>query len=1049
MRAITLSSSLSLLLSGILAVASAQSEVYSNTSLARSACSDTDAKQTSHLQERRSSLHPWSHQKRSVPLPAKRSYDTHHYYVIEVHRRAGQDVDPREVAEALGAEFVERAGELQNHWLVRSEKPIGKLAEGVEKRHASSSSSYSVASARPDVPEHEDPVLQRWHHIRRSAREPGFTTKHNLSKRQHRAALSIKAVERQELRRRHKRNVIYDPAEMPHLYPELRETVPAPDAWPFHVRSADPSPRPPVIPTAKTAEMMAKFDIKDPIFTDQWHLANNRKLGNDLNVTSVWDQEILGKGITVCLIDDGLDMHSPDLKENFYAPGSYDFNSHTELPEPRESDDQHGTRCAGEIAAVKNDVCGVGVAYKAKVSGVRILSGPISDVDEAASLNYAYQENDIYSCSWGPPDDGRSMDAPKGLIAKAMLNGVQNGRDGKGSIFVFAGGNGGASDDQCNFDGYTNSIYSMTIAAVDREGQHPWYSEMCSAIIATSWSSGSGDHIHTTDVAWNGVNRCTASHGGTSAAAPLAAGVIALGLSIRPELTWRDVQHIAVRSAVKFNPDDPDWQQTQAGRHFNHKYGYGLIDAYQFVEETKRHKLVNPQAWYESPNITFPATETLITESGTESSFTVTEEHLRGANLASLEHVTVRVWITHQRRGDVNVELISPHGTKSALARSRRYDDAVTGFPGWSFMTLKHWDESPIGEWKLRVFDPAHPNKVGNIYAWSMSLWGASTDPTKAVPWNFPEDSIEYHEKLPAAPDTTVIKLPPGYTSAALPSKTSSAKLKKPTDHLPSDHGSAEGESHIDFTNHNGSTPIAVQPEADTGYISGLKKNSTWVMVAGGLVVIFAGSLAAFFLMRKRKMGRGSGGGDGGRGDGGGYESLANDEEVAMGELDDDAHRSRRGQGEKSRRTKELYDAFAEGSDEDDELDRDGAGVGQAHGEHRGLLGRGRPTPADEPYRDEIDDDEVDGDRRFALHDDAEDEEEDADATLASAADAGAKDSKPSPAVAPILDLDEDDDDAERRSGGSGTGSAGDGSWQDAAEGSDLIPGLATGPPKS
>ncbi|SPO23613.1 probable KEX2 - endoproteinase of late golgi compartment [Ustilago trichophora] len=1029
MKAIKLSSSLSLLLSCILAVASAQPQVYANASLAARSCSDGQAAQAPQL-HRRSAHNAWAHQKRTVPLPAKRSYDTHHYYVVEVHARAGQDVDPRHVAESLGAEFVERAGELQNHWLIRSEKPVPELTEVLKKRDPSSSTSSSAASSpRPDVPEHQDPILQRWNRIRRSAREPGFSTKHSLSKRQHAAALSIKAVERQHVRRRHKRNVIYNPEEMPHIYPEIRGPVPAPDAWPFHVRSADPSPRPPVIPTAKTAEMMSKFDIKDPIFTDQWHLANNRKLGNDLNVTAVWDQEILGKGITVCLIDDGLDMHSPDLKENFYAPGSYDFNSHTELPEPRESDDQHGTRCAGEIAAVKNDVCGVGVAYQAKVSGVRILSGPISDVDEAASLNYAYQENDIYSCSWGPPDDGRSMDAPKGLIAKAMLNGVQNGRDGKGSIFVFAGGNGGASDDQCNFDGYTNSIYSMTIAAVDREGQHPWYSEMCSAIIATSWSSGSGDHIHTTDVAWNGVNRCTASHGGTSAAAPLAAGVIALGLSIRPELTWRDVQHIAVRSAVKFNPEDPDWQQTQAGRHFNHKYGYGLIDAYQFVEETKRHKLVNPQAWYESPNITLPATETLITESGTESKFLITEDQLKKANLASLEHVTVRVWITHQRRGDVNVELISPHGTKSALARSRRYDDAMTGFPGWSFMTLKHWDESPIGEWKLRVFDPAHPNKVGNLYAWSMSLWGASIDPSKAVPWNFPEDSVEYHETLAAAPDTTIIKLPP--------TPTSSAKLKKPTDHLPSDHGSAEGESHIDFTNHNGSVPIAVQPEADTGYISGLKKNSTWVVIAGGLVVIFAGSLAAFFVMRKRKMSRGAGGG-GGRGDGGGYESLANDEEVAMGELDDDARASRR--GEKSRRTKELYDAFAEGSDDDDEeLDqRAGASGGQ---DTRGLLGR-RGTGADEPYRDDIDDDE-NGDRRFALHDDEAEEDEEGESTLASATRGVESGEKKTAATGAIVDIDDDVDEQEdRRSGGSGSGSGGDGSWQDAAEGRDLIAGL-------
>ncbi|SNX83864.1 probable KEX2 - endoproteinase of late golgi compartment [Melanopsichium pennsylvanicum] len=1009
-----LSTSLSLLLSGILTVASAHPDVDSNASLAVRSCSDVDAGQTSQLHRRNHNA--WTHQKRTVPLPAKRSYHTHHYYVVEMHSRAGKLVDPRDVAETLGAEFVEQAGELKNHWLVRSEKPIPELTQVYEKRDASSASEFtsSAVIARPDLPEHQDPVLQRWSHIRRSARQPGFSTKHGLSKRAHAAALSIRAVERQQVRKRHKRNVIYDPAQMPHLYPEPRDPVPAPDDWPFHVRSVDPSPRPPILPTAKTAEMMSKFDIKDPIFTDQWHLANNKKLGNDLNVTAVWDQEILGKGVTVCLIDDGLDMHSPDLKDNFYAPGSYDFNSHTELPEPRESDDQHGTRCAGEIAAVKNDVCGVGVAYKAKVSGVRILSGPISDVDEAASLNYAYQENDIYSCSWGPPDDGRSMDAPRGLIAKAMLNGVQNGRDGKGSIFVFAGGNGGASDDQCNFDGYTNSIYSMTIAAVDREGQHPWYSEMCSAIIATSWSSGSGDHIHTTDVAWNGLNRCTASHGGTSAAAPLAAGVIALGLSIRPELTWRDVQHIAVRSAIKFNPEDPDWQQTQAGRHFNHKYGYGLIDAYQFVEETKRHKLVNPQAWYESPNITIPATETLITESGTESSFLITEDQLKEANLASIEHVTVRVWITHQRRGDVNVELISPHGTKSALARSRRYDDAMTGFPGWSFMTLKHWDEDAVGEWKLRVFDPAHPNKVGNIYAWSMSLWGASIDASKAVAWNFPQDSVEYYESLAAAPETTVIKLPPNFTP------TQSAKLKKPTDHLPENHGQQGGESHVDFTNHNGSVPIGgdgvgvVQPEADTGYISGIKNNSTWIMVVGGLVVIFTASLAAFFLMRKRR-GRGVRGGVIGNVDvRGGYESLAADEEVAMGEMDNATQR-----GEKSRRTKELYDAFADGGSDDDDLDDEdgkgssdtGGGAGGIRGEVRGLLGNRGARGEDEPYRDDIEDDE-NVDQRFAL----EAEEE----------------------------VEEEQKQQQGTSSASSSRSCGDdGSWQDAAEGRDLIAGLS------
>ncbi|PWN50622.1 hypothetical protein IE53DRAFT_379599 [Violaceomyces palustris] len=966
----------------------------------------------------------WASQPRAAPLPSKRSYDTHHYYAVELHPKRSPGVDPRDVAESLGAELVERVGELEHHWLIRSEKP---LADASPRGAALDSRSRPSAAAiqRRDVPEEHDEVLKRWESIKSKRNQPGFTTSHRLSKRQHVAALSIKAVERQSLRLRHKRNVIYDPLEMPELYPEVRAPLPGP--LPI------PEPRPPPIPDAKTAAMISAFGISDPIFPDQWHLANERKLGYDLNVSDVWKAEVTGKGVNVALIDDGLDMHSPDLKDNFFAGGSYDFNAHTALPEPRESDDQHGTRCAGEIAAVKNDVCGVGVAYEAHVSGIRILSGPITDVDEAAALNYAYQENHVYSCSWGPPDDGRSMDAPKGLIAKAMLNGVQNGRDGKGSIFVFAGGNGGASDDQCNFDGYTNSIYSMTIAAVDREGLHPYYSEMCSANLATGWSSGSGDHIHTTDVAWNGVNRCTTHHGGTSAAAPLVAGVVALALQVRPDLTWRDMQHIAVHSAIMINPSDKDWQKTQAGRHYNHKYGYGLIDAYQFVEEARRHKLVTPQAWYESPNVTIPSTDTFISAAGSTSSYKITQDMLTKANVDKLEHVTVRVWITHQRRGDVNVELVSPHGTKSVLARARRYDDATTGFPGWSFMTLKHWDESPIGEWKVRVFDEAHPEKTGNFYAWSMTLWGSSIDPSKAVAWNFPEDSVEYHETLAAAPNTTIIKYPATMTGAG-----GTKTLTKPTQHLPVDHGSAPGESHVDFT--DGTQPAAAggsgsqpqqqpKPEADTGYISGLKKNSTWVMVAGGLVIIFAGSLAAFFIMRKRKR-RLSGGASGREGD---YEFVPEDDDddhhhhnLAMGSLERGGRGAGRGKGRGGRRTKELYDAFGDASegeeDEEDELVGP-RGVGFRGGKEMGL---------DSAYRDVYEDE--DEDRRFAITDEDEakppppryrDEEEGEDENEKSKLEKGKGRGKEE--VRPRSEPEGLKDDE------SGSGGSGASSWQDAA----------------
>ena len=87
------------------------------------------------------------------------------------------------------------------------------------------------------------------------------------------------------------------------------------------------------------------------------------------------------------------------------------------------------------------------------------------------------------------------MNAPNYLVSKAFSEGINNGRQGKGSIYVFASGNGGRHEDQCNFDGYTNSIYSVTVGAVDHTGLHPTYSEACAANMIVAYSSGSGKHI--------------------------------------------------------------------------------------------------------------------------------------------------------------------------------------------------------------------------------------------------------------------------------------------------------------------------------------------------------------------------------------------------------------------------------------------------------------------------------------------------------------------------------------------------------------------------
>lgn len=105
--------------------------------------------------------------------------------------------------------------------------------------------------------------------------------------------------------------------------------------------------------------------------------------------------------------------------------------------------------------------------------------------------------------------------------------GIKYGRRGRGSVFVWATGNGGRYGDYCSCDGYINSPYTISIGAVDNCGRKPWYAEPCPSTLAVTYSSGeiSGrqdKQIATTDL----KGRCTKSHTGTSAAAPLAAGKI-------------------------------------------------------------------------------------------------------------------------------------------------------------------------------------------------------------------------------------------------------------------------------------------------------------------------------------------------------------------------------------------------------------------------------------------------------------------------------------------------------------------------------------------
>ncbi|CUS23019.1 LAQU0S08e00342g1_1 [Lachancea quebecensis] len=497
-----------------------------------------------------------------------------------------------------------------------------------------------------------------------------------------------------------------------------------------------------------------RLSIEDPLFGLQWHLVNGNYPGHDVNVSGLWYENITGHSVVVAVVDDGLDYESEDLRDNFSAEGSWDFNDNNPMPKPRLSDDYHGTRCAGEIAAVKNKACGVGVAYNAKVAGIRILSAEVTAEDEAASLIHALDVNDIYSCSWGPLDNGRVLQGPDDLVRKALITGVTKGRDEKGALYVFASGNGGMYDDNCNYDGYTNSIYSITVGAIDHKGLHPPYSESCSAVMVVTYSSGSGEHIHSTDI--NG--RCSDTHGGTSAAAPLAAGVYSLVLEANSNLTWRDVQYLSILSSEEINDDDGEWQEGALGKRYSHKYGYGKLDAYKIVSMGREWKNVGPQSWYYSPVLKV-GKSTNATDEDLVSTISISSEQLENANFKRVEHITVTVNIETTIRGQTTVDLISPKGIVSKLGVVRRGDKSPEGFHNWTFMSVAHWGEVGNGDWNLHVKTTQDSNRV-EFKDWRLKLFGESLDASKAKTFEFgndkePTEDSQQQEESVSNVDTT------------------------------------------------------------------------------------------------------------------------------------------------------------------------------------------------------------------------------------------------------------------------------------------------------
>lgn len=501
----------------------------------------------------------------------------------------------------------------------------------------------------------------------------------------------------------------------------------------------------------------------DSLYGRQWYLSHgggpHLAVNSHIDAERAWDLTRGDRSIVIAVADDGIDINHPDLQGLGKIVAPRDLRDDDFLPIPSQADN-HGTAVAGIAVAEENGQGCVGVAPGCALMPIR-TTGFLDDRSVEMVFQWAIANGAaVICCSWG----AGAVKFPLSLRQRAVITqAATQGRNGKGCTIVFAAGNFNRPlNSAVSEQGWPKDVLRGTVEWLNGFAVHPDVLTIgaCTSLNKKAAYSNWGDEIFVCAPSNNAppgiwleqtgfvdvppilsaalqgtelltIDRqgtggydpsdYTRTFGGTSAACPIVAGVIALMLSINPNLTVADLKRILQQSTDKILDPDPDPQfnvnfgSYEANGH-SRWFGYGKINAFKAVLAAQQ--TLQP-----------PSVPTRQIQVGGDQPIAIPDDNSLNipiviSEYGSIKSISLEIQIEHSFLGDLEIRLISPFQEQCLLqARSLGRQTKLDGrysqqnSPGLRRLLQR----SVQGTWQLEIKD-CSPENTGSLVKWQLTI---------------------------------------------------------------------------------------------------------------------------------------------------------------------------------------------------------------------------------------------------------------------------------------------------------------------------------------